>query len=158
MHVVAVGTSYATADRAAVVLERWTTRGAGPVVPPTTRPDIREEIDRVEMALKMATEFLLEANGLGRARASLEALRALPMGTPATTPTTTTPTDVEEEIDRLETAIKAGDHTIVLEAGGSHVIGARLEELRELPDSRTTTARAAIDRFSIWTTTRLLSP
>ncbi len=153
VHVVAVGTSYATADRAAAVLERWTTRGAGPVVPPTTRPDIREEIDRLEIALKMATEFLLEANGLGRARASLEALRTLPTGTPATTPT-----EVEEEIAQLETAIKAGDRTIVLEAGGSHVIGARLEELRELPDSRTTTARAAIDRFSIWTTTRLLSP
>ena len=153
VHVVAVGTSYASADRAAAVLERWTTRGAGPVVPPTTRPDIREEIDRLEIALKMATEFLLEANGLGRARASLEALRALPTGTPATTPT-----DVEEEIDRLETAITAGDRTIVLEAGGSHVIGARLEALREFPDSRTTTARAAIDRFSIWTTTRLLSP
>ena len=151
VHVVAVGTSHATADRAAAVLERWTTHGAGPVVPPTTRPNIREEIDRLERAIKMATEFLLEANGLGRARASLEALRALP--TPATTPT-----EVEDAIDRLETAIKAGDRTIVHEAGGSDVIGARLEELRALPDSRTTTARAAIDRFSIWNTTRLLSP
>ena len=153
VHVVAVGTSHATAARAAAVLERWTTHGAGPVVPPTTRPNIREEIDRLERAIKMATEFLLEANGLGIARASLEALHALPTGTPATTPT-----EVEEEIDRLETAIKAGDRTIDLEAGYSDCIGARLEELRELPDSRTTTARAAIDRFSIWNTTRLLSP
>ena len=161
VHVVAVGTSYATAARAVAVLERWTKNGAGPVVPPTTRPEIREEIDRLEIAIKMATEFLLEANGLGRARASLEALRALPTGTPATTLTSTPPTDVEEEIDRLEKAITAGDRTIVLEAleaGNKNSIGDRLTELRELPDSRTTTARAAIDRFSIWTTPRLISP
>ena len=88
-----------------------------------------------------------------RRGASLEELRALPKGTP-----TTTPTEVEEEIDRLETAIKAGDRTIVHEAGCSHFIGARLEELRELSDSRTTTARAAIGRFSIWNTPRLISP
>ena len=153
MHVVAVGTSDATAARAAVVFERWTKHGVGPVVPPPAPPDIREEIDRLEMALKTAVHFLLEAGGLERARASLEELRALPTGTP-----TTTPTEVEKEIDRLETAIKAGDRTIVHEAGCSHFIGVRLEELRELPDSRTTTAQAAIDRFSIWTTTRLISP
>ena len=169
VHVVAVGLGADAARQAAPVLERWTKNGAGQVVPSlTTRtpaeasrarpsqadPEIREEIDRLEMALKTATHFLLEAGGLSRAMASLDELRALPKGTPATTPTKV---KVEEEIDRLETAIKAGNRMIVLEAGWSGFINARLDELRALPESPMT-ARAAIDRFSTWNTTRLVSP
>ena len=59
VHVVAVGTGVDAAERAAPVLKRWTQNGDGqgaadPAGPTKADPDIRQEIARLETAIRMA--------------------------------------------------------------------------------------------------------
>ena len=111
VHVVAVGPGAAAADLAASVLTHWTRDGDG-----QGAPDL-------------------------------------------TTPTKADP-DIRQELVRLDTAIRAGDMQVLNAAGGWHTAADRLLELRELPEGTPTktTAKGAIDRYSTWSTVRLISP
>ena len=68
--------------------------------------------------------------------------------------------DIRQEIARLEHAITAGNRELLRAAGGFDKAADRLKALRRLPDGTPTktTARGAIDRFTIWSTVRLTTP
>ena len=88
VHVVAVGTGAAAADRAAPVLKHWTRDGDGqgpadPAGPTKADPDIRQEIARLQTAIGMGNRDLLRAaGGWEKAADRLEWLQHLPDGTP----------------------------------------------------------------------------
>ena len=88
VHVVAVGTGAAAADRAAPVLKHWTRDGDGqgpadPAGPTKADPDIRQEIARLQTAIGMGNrELLRAAGGWEKAADRLEWLQHLPDGTP----------------------------------------------------------------------------
>ena len=90
VHVVAVGTGAAAAERAAPVLKRWTQDGDGqgeadPAGPTKADPDIRQEIARLEQAITAGNrERLRAAGGFDKAADRLELLQQLPEGTPTT--------------------------------------------------------------------------
>ena len=68
--------------------------------------------------------------------------------------------DIRQEIARLNEAISGGNRQLLRAAGGFDTAADRLIELQQLPDGTPTktTARGAIDRFSIWPTVRLTTP
>ncbi len=68
--------------------------------------------------------------------------------------------EIRQEIARLEDAISGGNRPLLRAFGGFDTAADRLTELLELPDGTPTktTARGAIDRFSIWSTVRLTTP
>ena len=68
--------------------------------------------------------------------------------------------DIRQEIARLEDAISGGNRPLLHAFGGFDTAADRLTELLELPDGTPTktTARGAIDRFTIWSTVRLTTP
>ena len=68
--------------------------------------------------------------------------------------------DISQEIARLREATLGGNRSLLGEWGGFKMAVDRLKELRQLPDGTptTTTARVAIDRFHIWSTSRLTGP
>ena len=90
VHVVAVGTGVAAADRAAPVLKHWTQDGDGqgaadPVGPTKADPDIRQEIARLETAITAGNrELMRAAGGFDKAADRLVFLQHLPDGTPTT--------------------------------------------------------------------------
>ena len=90
VHVVAVGTSVPSEQRAAPVLKRWTQNGDGqgaadPAGPTKADPDIRQEIARLEKAIRTGHRDLLRAaGGFDTAADRLEWLQQLPDGTPTT--------------------------------------------------------------------------
>ena len=83
-------------------------------------------------------------------------------GTGVDTPTgqTQADPDIRQEIARLKGAITAGDRTLLAALGGFTTAANRLKALRQLPEGTPTTtkARVAIDRFQIWSTSRLTGP
>ena len=83
-------------------------------------------------------------------------------GTGGDTPTgqTQADPDISQEIARLREATLGGNHSLLGEWGGYKKAIERLVELRELPEGTPTTtkARVAIDRFQIWSTSRLTGP
>ena len=87
-------------------------------------------------------------------RAGDSQVETLPAG-----PTKADP-EIRQEIARLEKAISSGNRELLRAAGGFDKAADRLELLRKLPDGTPTTEqrRAAIDRYSIWSTIRLISP
>ena len=91
VHVVAVGTGAAAADRAAPVLTRWTEDGDGqgatdPTGPTQADPDIRQKIARLKTALTTGNrEMLREWGGFETAADRILYLEALPDGTPTKT-------------------------------------------------------------------------
>ena len=68
--------------------------------------------------------------------------------------------EIRQAIARLEKAISSGNRELLRAAGGFDKAADRLSLLRKLPDGTPTTEqrRAAIDRYSIWSTIRLISP
>ena len=68
--------------------------------------------------------------------------------------------EVRQEIARLVEAITGGNRQLLRAAGGFEKAADRLELLRKLPEGAPTKEhrRAAIDRYSIWSTVRLVSP
>ena len=68
--------------------------------------------------------------------------------------------DISQEIARLREATLGGNHSLLGEWGGYTKAIERLVALRELPEGTPTTtkARVAIDRFQIWSTSRLTGP
>ena len=83
-------------------------------------------------------------------------------GTGGDTPTgqTQADPDISQEIARLREATLGGNHSLLGEWGGYTKAIERLVALRELPEGTppTTKARVAIDRFQIWSTSRLTGP
>ena len=79
--------------------------------------------------------------------------------TPPAGPTKADP-EIRQAIARLEKAISSGNRELLRAAGGFDKAADRLSLLRKLPDGTPTTEqrRAAIDRYSIWSTIRLISP
>ena len=79
--------------------------------------------------------------------------------TPPAGPTQADP-DIRQEIARLVEAITGGNRQLLRAAGGFDKAADRLELLRKLPEGTSTKEhrRAAIDRYSIWSTVRLVSP
>ena len=79
--------------------------------------------------------------------------------TPPAGPTQADP-DIRQEIARLVEAITGGNRQLLRAAGGFDKAADRLEWLQRLPEGAPTKAhrRAAIDRYSIWSTIRLVSP
>ena len=75
------------------------------------------------------------------------------------TPTKADP-DIRQELARLDKAIRGGNRQFLREAGGWEQASDRYLYLSQLPESTPTrtTARGAIDRFSTWSTIRLISP
>ena len=68
--------------------------------------------------------------------------------------------DIRQEIARLVEAITGGNRQLLRAAGGFDKAADRLEWLQRLPEGAPTKKhrRAAIDRYSIWSTIRLVSP
>ena len=68
--------------------------------------------------------------------------------------------DIRQEIARLKDAISGGNRSLLGALGGFKTAVDRLMELRQLPEGTPTKEhrRAAIDRYSIWSTIRLVSP
>ena len=68
--------------------------------------------------------------------------------------------DIRQEIARLREGTMGGNRSLLGEWGGYKRAVERLMALRQLPDGTptTTTARGAIDRFQIWSTSRLTGP
>ena len=68
--------------------------------------------------------------------------------------------DIRQEIARLVEAISDGNRQRLRAAGGFDTAADRLEWLQRLPEGAPTKEhrRAAIDRYSIWSTIRLVSP
>ena len=68
--------------------------------------------------------------------------------------------EIRQELARIEATLKTSDHVTLGSYGGFQNTARRLIELRALPDGTPTrtTARGAIDRYSTWNTTRLISP
>ena len=83
-------------------------------------------------------------------------------GTGVDTPTgpTQADPDIRQEIAHLKGAITGGDRTVLAALGGFRTAVHRLKALRQLPEGTPTTtkARVAIDRFQIWSTSRLTGP
>ena len=83
-------------------------------------------------------------------------------GTGAADPTgqTQADPDIRQEIARVKHAIDDGDRTVLAPFGGFRAAVDRLKALRQLPEGTPTrtTARGAIDRFTIWSTVRLTTP
>ena len=83
-------------------------------------------------------------------------------GTGGDTPTgqTQADPDISQELARLREATLGGNHSLLGEWGGYKKAIERLVALRELPEGTppTTKARVAIDRFQIWSTSRLTGP
>ena len=79
--------------------------------------------------------------------------------TPPAGPTQADP-DIRQEIARLVEAIIGGNRQLLRAAGGFDKAADRLEWLQRLPEGAPTKEhrRAAIDRYSIWSTIRLVSP
>ena len=79
--------------------------------------------------------------------------------TPPAGPTQADP-EIRQEIGRLVEAITGGNRQRLRAAGGFDKAADRLEWLQRLPEGAPTKAhrRAAIDRYSIWSTIRLVSP
>ena len=75
------------------------------------------------------------------------------------TPTKADP-DIQQELARLDKAIRGGNRQFLREAGGWEQASDRYLYLSQLPEGTPTktTARGAIDRFSTWSTIRLISP
>ena len=90
VHIVAVGTGAAAAERAAPVLKRWTQDGDGQGAPdldtPTKAdPEIRKEMAALKTALTAGTEKdLARFGGFDTAADRILSLEALPDGTPTT--------------------------------------------------------------------------
>ena len=108
VHVVAVSMGAEAASKAAAVLKNWTQDGDGQGAPEPTKAD----------------------------------------------------PDIRQELARIEAALRTSDHVTLGSYGGFQNTARRLIELRALPDGTPTrtTARGAIDRYSTWNTTRLISP
>ena len=68
--------------------------------------------------------------------------------------------DIRHEIARLKTALTTGNRQMLREWGTFEKAADRILQLEELPAGTPTktTARGAIDRFSIWSTVRLTTP
>ena len=68
--------------------------------------------------------------------------------------------DISQEIARLREGTMGGNRSLLGEWGGYKKAVERLMMLRQLPEGTptTTTARGAIDRFQIWSTSRLTGP
>ena len=68
--------------------------------------------------------------------------------------------DIRHEIARLKTALTTGNRQMLREWGTFEKAADRILYLEELPDGTPTktTARGAIDRFTIWSTVRLTTP
>ena len=68
--------------------------------------------------------------------------------------------EIRQELARIESAFATADPVAVRACGGFEKATRRLIVLRALPDGTPTkmTARGAIDRYSTWNTTRLISP
>ena len=83
-------------------------------------------------------------------------------GTGTDTPTgqTQADPDIRQEIARLKAGITVGDRASLAALGGFSTAAKRLKALRQLPEGTPTTtkARVAIDRFQIWSTSRLTGP
>ena len=83
-------------------------------------------------------------------------------GTGTDNPTGQTQADPEirQEIARLKAGITVGDRASLAALGGFSTAAKRLKALRQLPEGTPTTtkARVAIDRFQIWSTSRLTGP
>ena len=83
-------------------------------------------------------------------------------GTGVDTPTgqTQADPDISQEIARLREATLGGNRALLGGWGGYKKAVERLMELRQLPEGTPTTtkARVAIDRFQIWSTSRLTGP
>ena len=83
-------------------------------------------------------------------------------GTGTDNPTGQTQADPEirQEIARLKAGITVGDRAELDALGGFSTAAKRLKALRQLPEGppTTTKARVAIDRFQIWSTSRLTGP
>ena len=83
-------------------------------------------------------------------------------GTGVETPTgqTQADPDIRQEIARLKAGITVGDRASFAALGGFSTAAKRLKALRQLPEGTPTTtkARVAIDRFQIWSTSRLTGP
>ena len=83
-------------------------------------------------------------------------------GTGVANPTGQTQSDPEirQEIARLREATLGGNRSLLGEWGGYKKAIARLVAVRQLPEGTPTTtkARGAIDRFQIWSTSRLTGP
>ena len=68
--------------------------------------------------------------------------------------------EIRQEIARLKTALTTGNRQMLREWGTFEKAADRILYLEELPDGTPTktTARGAIDRFTIWSTVRLTTP
>ena len=68
--------------------------------------------------------------------------------------------EIQQEIARLEHGFTHGDQQIMCAAGGFQAASERLSLLRKLPAGTPTkeNRRGAIDRYSTWSTIRLVSP
>ena len=68
--------------------------------------------------------------------------------------------EIRHEIARLKTALTTGNRQMLREWGTFEKAADRILQLEELPAGTptTTTARGAIDRFTIWSTVRLTTP
>ena len=68
--------------------------------------------------------------------------------------------EIQHELARLERGIRRGDREIVNAAGGFQAASQRVIFLQQLPAGTPTqaTRRGAIDRYSTWSTLRLISP
>ena len=111
VHVVAVGPGAAAADRAASVLTHWTRDGDGQADMPPAGP-------------------------------------------------TQADPDIRQELARLEEAIRGGNRVLLSQLGGWEKASDRYLYLSQLPEGTPTktTANGAIDRYSTWSTVRLISP
>ena len=111
VHVVAIGTSAAGADRAETVLRSLTRDGDGQAV----------------------------THDAGETQADPE---------------------IQQELRRLDQAIRSGDRQLLQAAAGFHGASERLAFLRTLPAGVPTNdgRRGAIDRYVTWSTLRLISP
>ena len=83
-------------------------------------------------------------------------------GTGTDNPTGQTQADPEirQEIARLKAGITVGDRAELDALGGFSTAAKRLKALRQLPEGTPTTTKAhgAIDRYQIWSTSRLTGP
>ena len=83
-------------------------------------------------------------------------------GTGTENPTGQTQADPEirQEIARLKAGITVGDRAELDALGGFSTAAKRLKALRQLPEGTPTTTKAhgAIDRYQIWSTSRLTGP
>ena len=67
---------------------------------------------------------------------------------------------IRQELARLDAAIRGGNRHFLRDAGGWEQASDRFLQLSQLPEGTPTktTARGVIDRFSVWSTIRLISP